>query len=91
MFSYYKKQDLVADIGSNISFKLLLKTPPLGYGAVLPAAYASYNIMLKTHSSYCPESGPFSKPPTDKCSDSNNADFVQKATKHVIDQLTKKK
>jgi hypothetical protein len=91
MFSYYKKQDLVADIGSNISFKLLLKTPPNFYSAVLPAAFAFSISMTKTHSSYCPKSGPFSKPPTDKCSDSNNADFVQKATKHVIDQLTKKK
>jgi hypothetical protein len=91
MFSYYKKQDLVADISSNISFKLLLKTIPEFYAVVIPAAFASYFSMAKTHSSYCPKSGPSSKPPTDKCSDSNNADFVKKSTKYVIDQLGKQK
>jgi hypothetical protein len=91
MFSHHKKQDLVADIGSNISFKSLLKTPPNLYFAVLPLAFASSIIMTKTHSSYCPKSGPSSKPPTDKCSDSNNADFVKKSTKYVIDQLGKQK
>ena len=99
MFPYHRKQDLVADIGSNNSFKLLIESTPiqnLNFGKLLYlplilAARQSHFSMVKTHSSYCPQSGPFSKPPADKCSDSNNADFVKKATKHVIDQLAKQK
>ena len=100
MFPYHRKQDLVADIGSNISFQLLIKSAPIQslnsvklliYVPLILAAGQAQFSMVRTHSSYCPQSGPFSRPPADKCSDSNNADFVKEATKHVIKQLAKQK
>lgn len=91
MFSYHKGKDLVADIGSSISAKALLKTTQSLYPVVIPPAVVSFLSMGRTHSSYCPQSGPFSRPPTDKCSNSNNADFVKQATNHVIKQLAQQK
>ena len=99
MFTHHREEDLVADIGSNNSFKLLVKSAPIQhlnqakilYLPLILAAYRSQRSMSKTHSSYCPQSGPFSRPPADKCSDSNNADFVKQATNHVIKQLAKRK
>jgi len=67
MFSYHKEQDLVADIGSNKSFKLLLKESRRNYFSYLTDIYKSTKViwdvgaMTKKHTSYCPKSGPFSK------------------------------
>ena len=121
MYSYHREQDLVADIGSNKSFKLLLEESRRNYFSYLYDRYKSTKViwdvgaMTKKHTSYCPKSGPFSKSllekigsafsllwesPVEKfgivyrlstCSDSTNAIFVKRATKHVIDQLAKEK
>lgn len=100
MYQYHKPQDIVADIGSSRAFQALIKadkvtrllTPELrvtAYSPLFVAAFSSYDGMAKTHSSYCPKTGPFSKPPVEKCSDSINGDFVKKATKYVRDQMAK--